>query len=247
VANAARVIGPGRAGGSLAGALRRRGWTVDTRGRRSDLAGAADGVDLVVLAVPDDALADVAATVRPRPDVPLLHLSGSRGLEVLAPHERAGSLHPLMTLPDPVTGAERLLGGCTFAVAGDRAARRLVEVLGGRPITVSDATRPLYHAAAAVAANHVTVLAAQVERLAAAAGVPADAYWPMLRAAIDNVERVGAAAALTGPAARGDLGTVSAHLDALPVDERPLYRCLATAAAHLAGHDLGTLDAEALR
>jgi predicted short-subunit dehydrogenase-like oxidoreductase (DUF2520 family) len=244
LATAARLIGPGRAGRSIAEALRRRGWTVDLLGRGDRVEDAAQEVALVVLAVPDDAIAPVAARIRPAAGAVVLHLSGSRGLDVLDPHPRRGSLHPLASLPDPEVGADRLLAGCTFAVAGDPLARCLAESFGGRALEVPDDRRALYHAAASVAANHLVALAAQVERLAGAAGVPVEAYWPLMADALGNVARVGAAAALTGPAARGDHATVAAHLRALPAAERPLYLALATAAAQLAGRDLPPLDEE---
>lgn len=241
LSNAARVLGPGRAGRSLATALSRRGWRVDLLGRDDPTEAAANGVDVVVIAVPDDAIADVAASVRPDPDTVVVHLAGSRGLDVLAPHPRVASMHPLVSLPDPETGAERLLSGVTFAVAGDVIARRLVGDLGGRAIEVSDDRRPLYHATAVVAANHVVALLAQVERLAVAAGVPRDTYWPLVATTVDNVAHLGPAAALTGPAARGDADTIQAHLRALPDEERALYRLLAGEAARLAGRDLPLL------
>ena len=245
--NAARLLGPGRAGRSLADALTQRGWTVDLVGRDRPVLDAAVGVDVVVLAVPDDAIATVAAAIRPVPDTVVLHLSGSRGLDVLAPHPRVGSLHPLASLPDPVNGARRLLSGCTFAVAGDPAASRLVEALGGRAVVVADADRVRYHAAAAVASNHLVALTAQVERLALSAGVPADLYWPMMRDTLDNVARLGSKAALTGPASRGDVGTVRAHLDALPAGEHDLYLALAAEAARVGGSGLSGLTPEASR
>jgi predicted short-subunit dehydrogenase-like oxidoreductase (DUF2520 family) len=99
---------------------------------------------------------------------------------------------------------------------------------------VADADRPLYHAAAVVASNHIVVLLAQVERLAGAAGVPMEAYLDLLRATVENVGEVGAVAALTGPAARGDTATILRHLEALPEAERPLYEALAAEARRLA-------------
>lgn len=242
--NAARLIGPGRAGASLAGALRRCGWSVDLLGRGDDVADAASGVGLLVLAVPDDVLGAVAARVRPVPSTAVIHLSGSRGLDVLEPHPRVGSLHPLVSLPDPATGTERLLDGATFAVAGDPIVRRIVAQFDGRAIEVADEQRALYHATAAVAANHLVALLAQVERLAAAADVPADAFWPMVRTTVDNVTRLGAGAALTGPAARGDAETIRSHVRALPDGERDLYTRLAAEAARLAGRALPQLCEE---
>jgi predicted short-subunit dehydrogenase-like oxidoreductase (DUF2520 family) len=188
----------------------------------------------VILAVPDDAIGPVARAVEPGPAV-MVHLSGAATLEVLAPHERRASVHPLVSLPDAEVGTRRLLGGAAFAVAGDESARAIVAALNGTAFEVPDDRRAVYHAAAAVAANHLVALCGQVERLAAAAGVPAAAYWELMALALDDVRAAGAAAALTGPAARGDLATLAAHLAALEGAEHPLYLALTDAAARLAG------------
>ncbi|MFV0258534.1 MAG: Rossmann-like and DUF2520 domain-containing protein [Acidimicrobiales bacterium] len=208
-------------------------------GRDDDPAEAAHLADVVIITVPDDAISPVASSVRPGPAV-VLHTSGAAPLDVLAPHPRRGSVHPLVSLPDPTTGAARLTGGAVFAVAGDPVAARLVEDLGGRAIRVDDEDRALYHATAAIAANHLVALCAQVERLADQVGVPVEVYWDLMSSTLDNVRRVGPAAALTGPAARGDWATVRRHLDALPDPERDLYRGLAAAAARLAGTPVDT-------
>jgi predicted short-subunit dehydrogenase-like oxidoreductase (DUF2520 family) len=160
------------------------------------------------------------------------HLAGSRGLDVLAPHPRRAALHPLMTLPDPRTGALRL-HGAWFAVAGDPLGAAMVAALDGRAFTVADEHRAIYHAAACVAANHVVALLGQVERLAAAASVPFSAFFDMVRAAVDSAEQVGPASALTGPAARGDDETIARHLAAMTADERPAYEAMVAAARRL--------------
>ncbi|HYF45777.1 MAG TPA: hypothetical protein VD926_06165, partial [Acidimicrobiales bacterium] len=96
-----RLVGPGRAGGALALALHRAGWTVEAPlGREDDLAAAAEGVDLLVLAVPDPVIAEVAAAVDPVATTVVAHLAGALGLDVLAGHERRAALHPLVALPD---------------------------------------------------------------------------------------------------------------------------------------------------
>jgi predicted short-subunit dehydrogenase-like oxidoreductase (DUF2520 family) len=89
-----------------------------------------------------------------------------------------------------------------------------------------------------VASNHLVALLGQVERLAAAAGVPAEAYWDLARPTIDNVVELGAAAALTGPVARGDWETVRRHLAAIAPDERDAYLAMSVAAARLVGRDV---------
>jgi predicted short-subunit dehydrogenase-like oxidoreductase (DUF2520 family) len=180
-------------------------------GRSDALAAAAAGVDLVVIATPDDQVARVASQVAPVETAVVIHLSGSLGLDVLAPHPRRGSLHPLVPLPTPAVGAERLVSGITFAVAGDPLARRLADALGGRALEVDDDRRTTYHAAASIAANHLVALIGQVERVAATAGLPLDAFAGLLRAATDDALALGPRAALTGPAARGDWETVEGH------------------------------------
>jgi predicted short-subunit dehydrogenase-like oxidoreductase (DUF2520 family) len=229
-----RLIGPGRAGRSLARALIAAGWTLTGElGRRDDQSRAAEDVDLLVIATPDAVIADVAAAVRVNPKTVVAHLSGSLGLEVLAPHPRRAAVHPLVPLPDPVAGAARLRGAW-FAVAGDPMATAVVEALGGRSFVVADEDRTTYHAAAVIASNHLVALLGQVQRVAAGAGVPLAAYLDLARAAVEDVARLGPAAALTGPVARGDWETVGRHLEALAPQERPGYEALAELAARLA-------------
>jgi predicted short-subunit dehydrogenase-like oxidoreductase (DUF2520 family) len=230
-----RIIGPGRAGTSLAAALSARGWhVVGFLGRHDDLSQAARDVDVVVIATPDDVVASVAACVLPQADTTVLHLSGSLGLDVLAPHALRAALHPLVPLPNADVGARRLGEGVTFAVAGAPVARLMVESLGGRVVEVADADRAAYHAAACIAANHVVALLGQVERVAAAVGLDVEAFLPLTRAAVDDVASLGPRKALTGPALRGDWATLSRHLDALPASERPGYQAGAALATQLA-------------
>lgn len=229
-----RIIGPGRAGRSLSLALGAAGWDVaPLLGRHDDVGGAAAGVDVVVLATPDDAVGAVAGRVRPAPGTVVAHLSGSLGLDVLDPHPRRAALHPLVALPDPTTGAARLASGVTFAVAGDPMARAIVAALGGRAVDVPDGARAAYHAAACIAANHVVGLLGQVERVASSVGLPLDAFLGLAAAAVDDVARLGPRRALTGPAARGDWATLARHLDALDPAERPAYRAGAGLALQL--------------
>lgn len=230
-----RIIGPGRAGLALAAALRSVGWPVrEILGRTDSLDDAAAGVDLLVLATPDAAIAGVARQVKPVAGCVVAHLSGSLGLDVLAPHAQVASLHPLRAIPSPDTA----LAGAWFAVTGHPLIGQLVDAIGGRALSVDDDDRVRYHAAATIASNHLTALLGQVERIAATAGVPLEAYLDLIRGTVDNVARVGASAALTGPVSRGDWSTVVAHVEALPAEERATYRALAVEAARLAGRDL---------
>ena len=229
-----RLVGPGRAGLSLQGALASAGWQVlEPLRRGDDLSAAGDGADVVVVATPDAVVAEVAAAIRPNPAVAVVHLAGSLGLDVLAPHPRRASLHPLVPLPDPETGAGRL-AGAWFAVAGDATARTMVSDLGGRVLVVDDGRRTAYHAAATIASNHLVALLGQVERVATTAGVPLAAYLDLVRATVDNVAALGPAGALTGPVSRGDWATVARHVAVLDPDERPGYEAMAALADRLA-------------
>jgi predicted short-subunit dehydrogenase-like oxidoreductase (DUF2520 family) len=227
-----RVIGPGRAGTSLAAALASAGWRVAEPVRHGeDPIAAADGIDLLVIATPDAVVAEVAGAVAPVDNVVVAHLAGSLTLEVLSPHVRRASIHPLRSIPSPDTS----LVGAWFAVTGDPIAGEVVDALGGRRVMVDDADRVAYHAAACIASNHLVALLGQVERVAAAAGVPFDAYLELVRQTVDNVALLGPAAALTGPVRRGDHETVRRHLAAIAPEERPAYEAMAVAASKLVG------------
>ena len=231
---AVRVIGPGRAGISLLAAFDKAGWrALPPLGRHDDLTDAAAGVDLLVLATPDSVTASVAQAVEPVASTVVAHPSGSLTLDALAPHPRRASLHPLRSLP--TTSSD--VSGAWFAVTGDPLASEAVEAIGGRAIAVPDSpeARAAYHAAAVVASNHLVALLDSVERIAAQAGVPLDAFFDLVRGTVDNVEVFGPDAALTGPIARGDWQTVERHLAVLPGGEVEAYRALAAGAARIAG------------
>lgn len=208
-----------------------------------------EGTTAVLLTVPDDALSEMAHAMAGQGDAPegcvALHCSGALSVDVLAPLHargyRVGSLHPLQSLAHPVSGAERLAGSW-FAVSGEPEAaavgRRLVSELGGTPLVIPVARRPLYHAAAVVASNYLPVLLALSARLLVLSGVDPDeavrALLPLMRGTLDNVDELGLASALTGPIARGDVETVRMHLRSLPAREGRLYRDLGREAIELA-------------
>jgi predicted short-subunit dehydrogenase-like oxidoreductase (DUF2520 family) len=221
------VVGEGRAGGSFSRALREVGWEVDTiAGRDPSISRAASGVDLVLICVADEHVETVAARIE-RGDAVVAHVAGSHGLEVLSSHARRAAVHPLVALPNAEVGAMRLRSGATFAVAGDAVARQVVDALGGRSIDVPDESRVAYHAAAAIASNHLVGLLGQAERVAATAGLGLEVYLDLVRATVDNVATLGPSAALTGPAAREDHATIERHLAALDESERDAYRVMA--------------------
>ena len=231
-----RIVGGGRAGSAFAAALPATGrWdVVGTLGRSDDVSDAAGGVDLLLLTVPDTAVADVAAAVRPVSTTVVAHAAGSLGLGPLAPHERRAVLHPLASMPDGPLGAERLRGAYWgLAVDGDPLAEQLVRDLDGHALHIRDEDRDRYHAAAAMAANHVVALLGQVERVAATIGVPLAAYLSLTRTAVDNVDALGPTAALTGPVKRGEHATLQRHVDALPPDEREGYLAMVREAVKL--------------
>ncbi|MFF7878588.1 Rossmann-like and DUF2520 domain-containing protein [Streptomyces californicus] len=235
------VVGAGRVGPALAASLQLAGHrpvavsgVSDASRRRAaallpdvPLAEPAEVLaraDLVLLTVPDDVLPTLveglAETGAVRPGQLLVHTSGRYGARVLDPALRAGALplalHPAMTFTGTAVDVQRL-AGCSFGVTAPEelrlAAEALVIEMGGEPEWIAEESRPLYHAALALGANHLVTLVAQSMELLAKAGVsaPDRMLGPLLGAALDNALRSGDAA-LTGPVARGDAGTVAAHI-----------------------------------
>jgi len=253
------LVGPGRAGTSLALALRDRGRrAVAVAGRTPDspstcrvaalldapareVADAGTGADVVIVATLDAVIAETATALAAsvEPGALVLHLSGATtlheldGLARARPDVEVGSLHPLQSLPSPEVGRDRLAGSWCAVDGPVARIERLALALGMHPFRVDPDDRVRYHAAACVASNHLVALLGQVERLADAAGVPRDAFLPLVRATLDNVDELGPTDALTGPVARGDYETVARHLDAIPDDERAAYVALSNAAARL--------------
>ncbi len=225
------IVGAGRAGSAFAIALDRAGYDVTLVHHDEVAALETDG--LVMLCVPDDAIADVSDSLAPSTDRVVVHVAGSRGLGELSRHPRAGFMHPLAILSSGPLGAERLRGAL-YSVGGDDVVLDVVAALHGRALRVRDDQRAAYHAAAAVAANHVVVLLAHLESIAESAGLGLGDFAPLIEQALGDVLEVGAHRALTGPASRGDLTTIDAHLAAIPEGERATYVALARAALDLA-------------
>jgi predicted short-subunit dehydrogenase-like oxidoreductase (DUF2520 family) len=212
------VIGRGRAGSALSARLHERG--VELR----------DGdAELVLLCVPDRAIAEVAAAIEPGPWV--AHVSGATPLAALAPHTRRFSLHPLQTFTLD-RGPEQLDGAWAAVTAETDQARalgrELASTLGLRPFELADDARVLYHAGAAIASNYLVTLHRAASRLFEDAGAPPEALVPLMTRTIENGFQ------LTGPIARGDWSVVESHIGAL-LDSRPelepMYRALAEATA----------------
>jgi predicted short-subunit dehydrogenase-like oxidoreductase (DUF2520 family) len=266
------LVGPGRAGTTISLALAMAGHQpVAVAGRHADaastqtlaarlgapaveVADVARDADLVVIATPDAAIDATAHALANGlcAGALVVHLSGARGLDALSglastrSDVRIGALHPLQTLPTTSPDARDSvdsLRGAWAAVAGPDEVASLAIDMGLAPFHVADADRPGYHAAACVASNHLVALLGQVARVAADAGVPLEAFAPLVRSSVENAFAVGPAAALTGPVARGDVATVETHLDALPEAERAAYRALVAEALLLSGRDDPALDA----
>ena len=236
------IVGPGRAGGALAVAAFSAGHEiVGVYARRPDdqaVAGLLSLVvrpigsplphaDLMVIAVRDDAIAAVATQLAPLSGNirSAVHLSGLTATSALMPLEEAGlevgSLHPLQSLPDPETGAAALRGAHVGVTGPESLARTLfalAESLGATPFLIPDDTKPLYHAAAAASANYVIAALALGAELFRAAGVDPAVSRPLVEAVIANTFDLGAAASLTGPIARGDVGTVRDQVAAVAAE-----------------------------
>jgi len=200
------IVGGGRLGTALARALRRVGAVViGPIGRAAPLDQFAPD-DLVLLTVPDDAIADVAAAIPLGPVVG--HCSGALTLDVLGEHE-ALSMHPLLSVTDD--GAEFTGAACAIAGRTVRAlqgATGIADALGMEAIAVPDEMRSLYHAAASVASNYLVTLEDAAEQLAASTGIERRHLARLAQSALGNWTRLGGPAALTGPIARGDEATV---------------------------------------
>lgn len=257
------VVGAGKVGAVLGAALARAGHQVvavsavsqQSRDRAEDLLPGVpvrtvpevvEAAELVLLAVPDDALADLARGLSTtgvwQAGQIVAHTSGRHGANVLDPvrthHAFPIALHPAMTFTGTALDLERLPDCCFGVTADERVlpiAAALVLDMGAEPVTIAEEDRIAYHCALAHGSNHLVTLTSQAMQILDSAGVdqPAHVLRPLLAAALDNALRL-RDAALTGPVARGDVGTVRTHLQVLQErvpDVVTTYRALATATA----------------
>jgi len=274
------VVGTGRVGAVLGAALRQAGHrlvavSAVSGPSRERAAALLPGIpvtsveeviaraELVLLTVPDEALpaliAGLSATRSWQAGQLVVHTSGRYGaavFEAASGHHILGmALHPVMTFTGTSMDLLRLVD-CSFGVTAPVSLRAVAEALvlemGGEPVWIQEQDRPTYHAGLAHGANHLVTLVAQAKQVLASAGVqdPQRLIEPLLQAALDNALRLGDGA-LTGPVARGDAGTVAAHLAQLKEqtpDIRPTYVALARATAEraLASGRLSAADAEPL-
>ena len=238
------IVGAGAVGTALGVALSRAGWPVHAvasrdharRERFRELVGVRsvfvdaqaliEDVELIVLAIPDDALAPLAGSVRMYGGQAMIHTSGALGSDVLLPAMAAGtqigSFHPLVAFAE-VERAVVALRGATIAIEGDEQLldllARMAEALGATPVRLAPGSKTAYHAAAVLAAGGFVALLDAIAELARVAGLDEQGaltiYGPLIEGTLGNARALGIRRALTGPITRGDVGTLAAHLAAL--------------------------------
>lgn len=258
------VIGAGRAGRAIARLMRRArspavgNWRCDALACRTsasaraarrfvgagrpttDPVDAARGADLVILAVPDAAIAPVWRRIAPhlKRGAIVFHLCGNEPASALRPppgpprarRVRVGAVHPLRSFADPALAVAHFTG--TFcAVEGPPLLDRLVRAWGGVPLRVDPRAKRLYHAAAVFATNYVVAAIDAAVELLTRSRVPRrralDAALAMAGGTLRNLRAIGLPRALTGPIERGDADTVARHLDALAARDGRLLRLYA--------------------
>ena len=253
------IVGAGSVGTALGVALDRAGWRIHAVASRSaerrdrfrslvpgvrafaDAPPLVEEVELIVLAVPDDAIPAVAGALHMYSGQAMIHTSGLLGAEALAPAMAAGtqvgSFHPLVAIAD-LERAVAALHGATIAIEGDDQLldllARMAEAVGGIPVRLAPGAKPAYHAAAVLAAGGFDALLDAIAALGRVAGLDEAGslaiYGPLIEQTLGNARTLGIAAALTGPMTRGDRGTVTSHLAALRAhaqDIVPVYLALA--------------------
>ena len=271
------IIGPGRVGPAIGILAERNGYdvvaiggadvsraeavakTISRSTRGCDIIQAAAAGEIVLLTVPDDAIASVCEKIAQakafKPGAIVAHCSGALASDILAPAKAAGcpvgSMHPLQTFPSTQTAVEKMVGVYCF-IEGDEQAvaalERLARDIGCLPVRIDPAAKPLYHASAVMACNYLTALLDAALYLAGEAGINRDtamsALTPLVRATFENIHAEGTEQALTGPIARGDLETVERHLAALagePGEIDAFYRAAGLWTVGLAERK-GTID-----
>jgi predicted short-subunit dehydrogenase-like oxidoreductase (DUF2520 family) len=260
------IVGAGAVGTALGVALERAGWPIQAvasrdAGRRerfrslvpgvrafADATPLVEEVELIILAVPDDAIPRVAGNLHMYSGQAMVHTSGLLGAEALASAMAAGtqvgSFHPLVAFAD-LERAVAALRGATIAIEGDdqllELLARMAEVVGGTPVRLAPGAKAAYHAAAVLAAGGFVALLDAITELGRVAGLDEAGslaiYGPLIEQTLGNARTLGVAAALTGPMTRGDRGTVGRHLATLAEHAPavlPLYRAAAVREIELA-------------
>lgn len=240
------IIGGGAVGTALGVALTRAGWPVHAiasrePGRRARFASLVEGarafaepqalveeVELIIVAIPDDAIGPLARSIRMYSGQAMVHTSGALGAEVLEPAMAAGTqvggFHPLVAFAD-IERAVEALHGATVAIEGDDQLAALLaemaETIGATPVRLAPGSKAAYHAAAVLAAGGFVALLDAIAELGRVAGLDEAGslaiYAPLIEGTLGNARALGIEAALTGPMTRGDVGTLEAHLATLRV------------------------------
>lgn len=238
------IVGAGSVGTALGVALTRAGWPIHAvasrdagrrdRFRRQVEVGRAfsepqaliEEVELILMTVPDDALAPLAASLRMYGGQAMVHTSGALGADVLAPAMAAGtqvgSFHPLVAFAD-TERAVADLHAATVAIEGDdqllALLARMAEAIGAQPVRLAPGSKGAYHAAAVLAAGGFVALLDAIAELGRVAGLDEAGalaiYGPLVEGTLGNARSLGIRAALTGPITRGDSGTLRSHLAVL--------------------------------
>mgnify|MGYP000885218710 CR=1 FL=1 len=261
------IIGLGKVGTSIASLLKKAGYTIAAVVDPSDDALNANLVytggkpfhhpsdldidaDCYLITTTDDQIKAACGALADhvRPDAVVLHMSGAGGLDLLDAVRRTGaktgSMHPLQTFSD-VQSAVDSLPGTVYGVTVDPDLRdwseKLVRAIGGIPFFIDEKNRALYHAAACMVSNYFVTLMYMAEQTYGLLGLDEQkarhAYWPLLRGTLQNIEKKGSISSLTGPIARGDLGTVKKHLRTITAnipELLPAYRELGKITADIA-------------
>jgi predicted short-subunit dehydrogenase-like oxidoreductase (DUF2520 family) len=249
------IVGAGAVGTALGVALSRAGWPVHAvasrdASRRERFRSLVDAtrafvdpeplveeVELIILAVPDDAVAPLARTLRMYSGQAMIHTSGALGADVLAPAMAAGtqvgSFHPLVAFADTERAVAALQGATIAIEADDQLAAMLAvmaEAIGATPVRLASGAKAAYHAAAVLAAGGFVALLDAIAELGRVAGLDEAGslaiYGGLIEGTLGNARALGIAAALTGPITRGDVGTLRAHLETLRTQApkaMPLY------------------------
>jgi predicted short-subunit dehydrogenase-like oxidoreductase (DUF2520 family) len=238
------IVGAGAVGTALGVALSRAGWPIHAVASRdanrrerfrslvevtrvfADPEPILDEVELIILAVPDDAVAALAGSLRMYSGQAMIHTSGALGAEVLAPAMAAGTqigaFHPLVAFADTERAVEAL-HGATVAIEGDDQLATMLadmaEAIGARAVRLAPGSKTAYHAAAVLAAGGFVALLDAIAELGRVAGLDEAGslaiYGPLIEGTLGNARALGIRAALTGPLTRGDIGTLRSHLEAL--------------------------------
>ena len=238
------IVGAGAVGTALGVALSRAGWPIHAVASRdparrerfrslvdvtrvfADPEPILDEVELIVLAVPDDAVAELAGSLRMYSGQAMIHTSGALGADVLGPAMAAGTqigaFHPLVAFAD-MERAVAALDGATVAIEGDDQLAAMLadmaEAVGATPVRLAPGSKAAYHAAAVLAAGGFVALLDAIAELGRVAGLDEAGslaiYGPLIEGTLGNARALGIRDALTGPMTRGDVGTLTAHLATL--------------------------------